>query len=209
MGLLNTYKQVLYSNILFRIWIYCFFIHTFAYFFSFKANLFTHLLCISAFSDSDTENKKVAKITKLNTLRNSKVAKSEAVPKNHPLLTDLDNTDPVSRRSMKAELWFQKDSFKDIDEDDDEGVDLDKLAETYKEKGKKVAEDGITANVKSGLKRKLDDSSDDDSSDSDYDVEDNVAPTSGKAGAKASKKDDFEVVSQDPGKIWEHKMPGV
>lgn len=51
------------------------------------------------------------------------------------MLTDLDNTDPVSKRSMKAELWFQKDSFRDIDEDDDEGVDLDKLAETYKEKG--------------------------------------------------------------------------
>lgn len=159
--------------------------------------------CILAFSDSDTENKKVDKITKLNTLRNSKVAKSQPVPKNHPLLTDLDNTDPVSRRSMKAELWFQKDSFQDIDEDDDEGVDLDKLVETYKEKGKKVAEDGITEDsANGGLKRKLDDdSSDDDSSDSDYDVEDNVAPAEGKAGAKSSKKDGFEVVSQDPGMI--------
>lgn len=167
-----------------------------------------HLLCISAFSDSDTENKKVAKITKLNTLRNSKVATSQAVPKNHPLLTDLDNTDPISRRSMKAELWFQKDSFKDIDEDDDEGVDLDKLVETYKEKGKKVAEDGMTTDMKSGgLKRKLDDnSSDDDSSDSDYEVEDNVAPTAAKAGAKSSKKVDFEVVAQDPGMIWEYNV---
>lgn len=51
-------------------------------------------------------------------------------------MTDLDNTDPISKRSMKAELWFQKDSFKDIDEEDDEGVDLDRLAETYKDKGK-------------------------------------------------------------------------
>lgn len=37
---------------------------------------------------------------------------------------------------MKADLWFQKDSFKDIDEDEDEGIDLDKLAETYRQKGK-------------------------------------------------------------------------
>lgn len=158
----------------------------------------------TAFSDSDNETKKAKKIdklTKLNTLRNSQMIKSTNIPKNHPLLTDLDNTDPVSKRSMKAELWFQKDSFKGIDEDDDEGVDLDKLAETYKEKGKKVAEDTISDNIKStGIKRKLeDDSSDDDTSDSDYDVEENVTPTDGKAGAKQNKKDGFEVVSQDPG----------
>lgn len=61
--------------------------------------------------------------------------RSVTIPKDNPLLTDLDNTDPVSKRSMKAQLWFQKDTFKDIDEDDDEGVDLDKMAETYKEKG--------------------------------------------------------------------------
>lgn len=157
-------------------------------------------ICFLAFSDSDTENKKIAKLTKLNTLQNAKVPKSKAIPKNHPLLTDLDNTDSVSRRSLKADLWFQKDSFKDIDEDDDEGVDLDKLAETYVEKGKKVAEEGKPANLKNGLKRKLDEeSSDDDSSDSDYDVENNVAPSTGKAGAKSSKKDGFEVVPEDPG----------
>lgn len=88
-----------------------------------------------AFSDSDNETKKIDKITKLNTLKNSKINSTPSIPKNNPLLTDLDDTDPVSKRSMKAELWFQKDSFKDIDEEDDEGVDLDKLAETYREKG--------------------------------------------------------------------------
>lgn len=73
-------------------------------------------------------------------MRNAKLSKSSSIPKNNPLLTDLDNTDPMSRREMKAELWFQKDCFKDIDEDDDEGVDLDKLTETYKEKGKNFLE---------------------------------------------------------------------
>lgn len=129
--------------------------------------------------------------------------KSTTIPKNHPLLTDLDNTDPVSKRSKKAELWFQKDSFKDIDEDEDEGVDLDKLVETFKEKGKKVAEETVSNITKSNIrKRKLEDddeSSDDDSSESDYDVDENVVPTSGKSGAKASTKDGFEVVSQDAG----------
>ncbi|CAB3242283.1 unnamed protein product [Arctia plantaginis] len=152
-----------------------------------------------AFSDSDTENKKINKITKLNTLRNSQVPKSTTIPKNHPLLTDLDKTDPVSKRSKKAELWFQKDSFKDINEDEDEGVDLDKLVETYKEKGKKVAEETISNITNStSRKRKLEDeSSDDDSSESDYDVEESVVPTSGNPSAKANKKDGFEVVSQD------------
>lgn len=71
----------------------------------------------------------------MNTLKNSQPVKTKPIPKNNPLLTDLDNTDPLSRRERKAELWFQKDSFKDMDEDDDEGVDLDKLAESYKKKG--------------------------------------------------------------------------
>lgn len=71
----------------------------------------------------------------MNTLRNSNLNRVEKIPKHNPLLTDLDNTDPISRRTMKAELWFQKESFKNVDEEDDEGVDLDKLAETYKEKG--------------------------------------------------------------------------
>nr|XP_026495390.1 pre-rRNA processing protein FTSJ3 [Vanessa tameamea] len=154
-----------------------------------------------AFSDSDNESKKIDKITKLNTLKNSKIKTTPSIPKNNPLLTDLDNTDPVSKRSMKAELWFQKDGFKDIDEEDDEGVDLDKLAEFYRQKGKKVKDSGSekSMEIKSGSKRKHDDDDDDDeSSDSDYDIEETAAPTVGKTGAKTSKKDGFEVVSQDP-----------
>lgn len=76
-------------------------------------------------------------ITKKNTLQNSKLSNKVNKPEGNPLLTDLDNRDTASKRSMKAELWFQKDCFKDLDEDDDEGVDLDKLAETFKKKGNK------------------------------------------------------------------------
>ncbi|CAG4989562.1 unnamed protein product [Parnassius apollo] len=155
-----------------------------------------------AFSDSENESKKIEKLTKLNTLRNSKTERVSSIPKNNPLLTDLDDTDPVSKRSMKAELWFQKDSFKDIDEDDDEGVDLDKLAETYRQKGKKVPEDKImnpaVKNVNAKQKLDKSESSESESSDSDYDVEDTVAPESGTVSGKNTKKDGFEVVSQDP-----------
>ncbi|OWR44159.1 putative rRNA methyltransferase 3 [Danaus plexippus plexippus] len=151
-----------------------------------------------AFSDSDNESKKIDKLTKLNTLRNSKISKEKPIPKNNPLLTDLDDTDPVSKRTKKAELWFEKDSFKEVDEEDDEGVDLDKLAETYRGKGKKVKDlsMGISDIKKSGVKRKNEESSEE-SSDSDYDVEENVSPTD-KSGAKTTKKDGFEVVTQDP-----------
>ncbi|XP_026757923.2 pre-rRNA 2'-O-ribose RNA methyltransferase FTSJ3 [Galleria mellonella] len=165
-----------------------------------------------AFSDSENESKKIDKLTQLNTLRNSNISRAPTIPKNNPLLTDLDNTDPVSKRTLKAELWFQKDCFKEIDEENDEGVDLDKLVETYKEKGKKISEDTVTTKSdgkKFSMKRKLseigksdvDDSdgdTDDDTSDSDYDVEETVNPDNGKAGVKAGKKDDFEIVSQDP-----------
>ncbi|KAL4710726.1 hypothetical protein ACJJTC_004371 [Scirpophaga incertulas] len=153
-----------------------------------------------AFSDSENDSKKIDKITKLNTIKNSQLTKTSKIPKNHPLLTDLDNSDPVTKRSMKAELWFQKDCFKEIDEEEDEGVDLDKIAKTYKEKGKKVSEESVPIVIqnRNNLKRKLADSSDNDSSDSDYDVEDTVVPNTNNTGSKAIKKDGFEVVSQDP-----------
>ncbi|XP_063531073.1 pre-rRNA 2'-O-ribose RNA methyltransferase FTSJ3 [Cydia strobilella] len=157
-----------------------------------------------AFSDDEKELKKRDKLTKLNTLKNSKPIRT-TIPKDNPLLTDLDNRDPVSKRSMKAELWFQKDVFKDIEEEDDEGVDLDKLVETYKEKGKTIANELMETDdaPSRGSKRKQsdlgsddDDDDDDESSDSEYEVEKNVAPSTGKAG-KGGKKDSFEVVSQD------------
>ncbi|CAF4771467.1 unnamed protein product [Pieris macdunnoughi] len=151
------------------------------------------------FSDSENESKDIDKLTKLNTLRNSKLKATPAKAKKNPLLTDLDDTDPVSRRSMKAELWFQKDSFKDIDNEEDEGVDLDKLAATHKKKGKKVADSNISdLGSQKRMKRKQSDS-ESSSDDSEYDVEENVAPSVESAGNKSGKgKDGFEVVSQDP-----------
>lgn len=153
-----------------------------------------------AFSDSENESKEIDKITKLNTLRNAKINSKPSIPKDNPLLTDLDNTDPVYWKSLKTELWFEKDSFKDIDEEEDESVDLDKLAESYREKGKKVKIDQETDAKASGIKRKqgADESSDEESSDSDYDVDENVTAPESKSGAKSSKKDGFEVVAQDP-----------
>ncbi|CAK1551997.1 unnamed protein product [Leptosia nina] len=152
------------------------------------------------FSDSDDDSKKLDKLTKLNTLRNSNLKAAPVKAKKNPLLTDLDNTDPVSRRSAKAELWFQKDSFKEINDEDDEGVDLDKLAATFKGKGKKVTDDTQLDKQTGKTKKSDNDSSSESGDDSDYDVEENLAPNVNKAaaGSNKEKKDGFEVVSQDP-----------
>ncbi|GBP69934.1 pre-rRNA processing protein FTSJ3 [Eumeta japonica] len=158
------------------------------------------------FPDSDDDFDKLEEVTKLNTLKNSKSDVSLGIPKKHPLLTDLDDTDPVSKRSLKAELWFQKDAFKEFDEDEDEGVDLDKLVENYKQKGKTVAENALAdvSNIKTTKKSVREETSDEnssDSSDSDYDMEQSAPlPISDGPSPKIDKKNknSFEVVKQDP-----------
>lgn len=59
----------------------------------------------------------------------------EAAP---PLLTDLDPRDKSVKRLKKAERWFDNDIFKSIGYDEDEDVELNKLAESYIKKGAKV-----------------------------------------------------------------------
>lgn len=58
----------------------------------------------------------------------------------NPLVTDLDYRDKNTKRVSKAELWFEKDAFKDIAKMDeiDEDMDLDRLVHSYKKKGVNV-----------------------------------------------------------------------
>ena len=55
----------------------------------------------------------------------------------NPLITDLDYRDKDQKRVHKAELWFEKEAFKDMKEvaEKDEDIDLDRLVKTYKKKG--------------------------------------------------------------------------
>lgn len=73
---------------------------------------------------------------------NAKQSKKKADPKN-PLLMDLDVRDKSTKRDQRVNLWYDKDKFKEMENntDEDEDFDLDKLSHQYKAKGVKVLGD--------------------------------------------------------------------
>ena len=101
----------------------------------------------------------------------------------NPLITDLDFRDKEQKRVHKAEMWFEKEAFKDMNEvaERDEDIDLDRLVKTYKKKGvtvlgetqpqkpeKKVVDTsnmGMKAKRRAKYAQDKDESSDDDSGD--------------------------------------------
>ncbi|KAI5694611.1 hypothetical protein M8J76_009853 [Diaphorina citri] len=54
----------------------------------------------------------------------------------HPLITKLDNRTQLDRRVQKANMWFDKDVFKNVEKEEDEDFELDKIASILKDKGK-------------------------------------------------------------------------
>ncbi|XP_066258103.1 pre-rRNA 2'-O-ribose RNA methyltransferase FTSJ3 [Euwallacea similis] len=132
----------------------------------------------------------------------------------HPLITDLDHRNKEQKKTHKAELWFQRDIFKNLIDDKDEDADLDKMVEDFKKKGAHVI--GETTTVKE-IKSKANstiaktklrsqgvtdsdygsdasDDSDDYSSDSDYDIEKTT-----RVPINNVKKDGFEVIQSIKG----------
>lgn len=59
----------------------------------------------------------------------------------HPLITDLDYRDKDKKRMHKAALWFEREAFQNLLDENDEDADLDKLVEEYKKKGAKIIGD--------------------------------------------------------------------
>lgn len=56
----------------------------------------------------------------------------------NPLINDLDFRDKDSKRRQRVQLWFDKDTIKEAEKDENEDLDLDTLAAEYKSKGVNV-----------------------------------------------------------------------
>lgn len=105
----------------------------------------------------------------------------------HPLITDLDYRDSKEKRTHKAALFFERDVFKNLINENDEDADLDKMVEDYKKKGAKITEKAVV-NAES-KEQSTDSDYSSESEGSDYDVEKSVVvPTNNP------KKDGFEIV---------------
>ncbi|KAG8235506.1 hypothetical protein J437_LFUL015740 [Ladona fulva] len=79
------------------------------------------------------------------------------------LITDLDARDKSQKRRQKADLWFQKSAFKDLEDDDDEDFEINAM------KGKPKMQNG--EQPVNGLKEEDGSSGDSDNSSSDDDAE--------------------------------------
>lgn len=68
----------------------------------------------------------------------NKSSKKRKKKDQHPLIKSGDFRDKDSKRQQRVQLWYEKENLQNIDSDDDEDFDLDRLANEYKSKGVSV-----------------------------------------------------------------------
>lgn len=110
--------------------------------------------------------------------------KNKKKKEEHPLIKSGDYRDKDTKRQQRVQLWYEKENLQNIDNDDDEDFDLDRLANEYKSKGVAVLgesnDDGDSNKLALGKKAKRrarhdiekEESSSESSSDSEEEVSD-------------------------------------
>lgn len=128
--------------------------------------------------------------------RKQRNKKNKDMENKNPLITDLDYRDKEQKRAHKAELWFERDAFKNLIDEKDEDADLDKMIQEYKEKSAKSISKQVAGKSKENEAEMSSDS--DYSSDevSDYDVEEERVKSK-----KVEKENGFEVVKTQQSKL--------
>ncbi|ODN01931.1 pre-rRNA processing protein FTSJ3 [Orchesella cincta] len=112
---------------------------------------------------------------------------------NH-LLTDLDPANKTQKRLKKVAMWFDKDIFKDVDEESDEDFEIQKLAASYHKKGAKVhgfdppngIPDEATTKKQSKKRKPMQMDDGDDSEDDELEVVPDVVPKKKKSKLDAA-----------------------
>ncbi|XP_055614450.1 pre-rRNA 2'-O-ribose RNA methyltransferase FTSJ3, partial [Uranotaenia lowii] len=121
----------------------------------------------------------------------------------NPLITDLDYRDKDEKRRHKAQLWFEKETFKNVLGQEDQALDydLDRLTDMYKKSGVKIiGEDNenrpLGKKARQRARHTKEENSSSEDSDSEVDAEDETFEHK-TVVEKVGGKDGFEVVSSE------------
>lgn len=135
-----------------------------------------------ASDESDGEAKKQPKKVRFAEAIKAATKAVEIDERKHPLLTDLDDDDTTQKRKKKADKWFMKSAFQDIDDEEDEDIELDSMAREHPLQRERAVTSGDFT----------DDEDAEDSDEEDANISDKIVkkPTTNKFDSDADSDDD-------------------
>ncbi|XP_046641788.1 pre-rRNA 2'-O-ribose RNA methyltransferase FTSJ3-like [Daphnia pulicaria] len=85
----------------------------------------------NATDESDGESKKQPKKVRFTEAIKAATKAVAVDERKHPLLTDLEDDDSALKKKKKADKWFMKSAFQDIDDEEDEDIELDSMVREH------------------------------------------------------------------------------